>query len=258
MLIQRLSGRSPEEARLFLADYMQAIEAKLAGEPLDVHEVISYHEYGTTIRLLRHWLDMAEGCGDPDPVGRMIARLASCYTPKRNAYHEAGHGVMTLLMGWPLRHVTLEPSGGGVASFDYGEGDEAMHTRIQQPGGLEKYARVQLAGGLAESLVAADWWEDGIGAYEDFAYVQLMIGQQAGASRFADGPITLRDVFAAGREGFEAAQARCLAQLQDPQVRAAVDAVANALLKRTTLTGVEVASLVAETGLEVPAPVTSE
>lgn len=121
---------------------------------------------------------------DPDPAGGSAEKPGSPDgDPQKTAtaWHEAGHAVMALALGRPIRKISIVPSrrAGGERQLGSCRIDRGRF----RPSGdwLEDEVLILLAGMVAESLVTRQYCR--LGAGEDLRQARQLLGQRAGSGR---------------------------------------------------------------------------
>jgi ATP-dependent Zn protease len=188
-----------------------------------------------TMTTLLRWLDEYEAAGVASPVAAVVARYTAICEPRRSAYHETGHAVAAVLVDFPPRRVTITPSAGRAGHYELAMTPEEVAGRIHEtPDGLARYLTVLLAGKIAEDLVAVDE-QEGLSALEDYMWAGDAASRHVGSDQ--------------AKAEMVKVEAQCEVWFREPAIRAAIDAVAKALLDRQTLTGAEVTAIVRAEGV---------
>jgi hypothetical protein len=169
--------------------------------------------------------------------------MAKCYRQReleRTAFHESGHATIAVMMGVPFRRVTIVPDAQFAGHVDLGKVkppslvdpfNENWDVKAARPYWAARICSA-LAGALAETLYTRCW------------------EQQSDSDEFAAWEIA--DCFyppAKAARWINRLRFQTLESLRMPDVQAAVDAVAQELVKRKTLTGAKVHSLVKRQGI---------
>jgi ATP-dependent Zn protease len=95
---------------------------------------------------------------------------------RATAYHEAGHAVVAMALGRPVRHVTILPDGRFLGLCEFGKS-------VFRPSedALERESLIALAGLAAEARYIGEYaWE---GAAHDHQYVYRLCVERAGERR---------------------------------------------------------------------------
>jgi hypothetical protein len=240
VFLRRAHIPSTSEYRHYLRESHSRAQAeldRLQKDPAAMPDaMVAIYVQTLTEETLLKWLDEAEASGAASPVSAVLRRFGAIYAPIRSAYHEAGHAVAATLMDLPLQTVTLRTSEGKAARTELAMTHEDIAALVERtPDGLARYLTYLLAGDLAEGLMARDEQDHSLGALEDIWWAVFAASRNLGSDQ--------------DKAEVKEVQDQCEARFREPAVRVAIDAVAQALLDRQTLTGAEVTAIVRAGGV---------
>jgi hypothetical protein len=92
------------------------------------------------------------------------------------AYHEAGHAVVALVLGRPVRHVSIRPDRDHLGHCEFGKGEFRPSEDW-----LERELLIALGGLAAEARFTGDYARDAAG--RDLLYVRALAVERAGERR---------------------------------------------------------------------------
>jgi hypothetical protein len=156
------------------------------------------------------------------------------------AYHEAGHAVVAAMLGIPFQRVTIRPNAVYAARVTLAPGDPPAHVCPWNPDWDAKQARQYwkrqicglLAGALAETLYTRCWQQQPASVEHTDEHKVWMIASYFDPTKAMAWVNQLRF--------------QTLETLRAPHVWAAVDAVAQELVRAKTLDGADVLALVSD------------
>jgi hypothetical protein len=191
------------------------------------------------VQIVR-WFDAAVARRDADPIAAVLADIVEDIQPpprEEVAYHEAGHVVISILLGLPpLERVSIRPGEGFNGRTRY-----ATEGRVMSPTSdvVKRTVQALVAGDLGRRAGVVAY--SGKGVRKDALLASFLV-ELAGPPDQTAG---------AAEAEIRRAQAAVEAVLTKPDVRRALDAIAHALLDRETLTGCEVMEIVQTAGLDL-------